>query len=100
MKIQIIALAVVLLAGCTADEQASSGPPVHKGESRAQVEARLGKPSETRHNSDGQLVCVYSPGEARMLIPIFGELSNQQQYTVRYSHGVVVAWEAQRMSAL
>ena len=35
-----------------------------------------------------------------MLIPIVGELSHQQQYTVRYSHGVVVSWDAQTESAL
>ena len=95
----VLALAAVLVAGCAEDQQ-SNGESIHRGESRAQVEAKFGRPSETRHNGAGQLVCVYSPGEARMLIPIVGELSHQQQYTVRYSHGVVVSWDAQTESAL
>jgi hypothetical protein len=99
MKIQIIALAALLFASC-ADQPVSSGPPVHKGESRAQVEARLGRPSEVRHNGAGQEVCTYSPGAAKMLIPVFGELSGQSEITVRYSHGVLVAWETQKISAL
>jgi hypothetical protein len=100
MKIKLTVLAVAaVLAGCAEDQQ-SNGESIHRGESRAQVEAKLGRPSETRHNGDGQLVCIYSPGEAKMLIPIIGELSHQQEYTVRYSHGVVVSWDAQTESAL
>jgi len=97
MKIKLIALAVLLLGGCADDPVQSSGPPVHKGESRAQVEARLGRPSEERRNSAGQEVGTYSPGAAKMLIPIFGEFSGETEITVRYSHGVVVAWETQRI---
>ena len=95
--ISISALAAVLLAGCADEPAQSSGPPVHKGESRAQVEARLGRPSEDRRNSAGQEVCTYSPGAAKMLVPIYGEFSGETEITVRYSHGVVVAWETQRI---
>lgn len=65
MKIKLIALAIAaVLAGCAEDQQ-SKGEQIHRGESRAQVEAKLGRPSETRHNGDGQLVCIYSPGKRR-----------------------------------
>jgi hypothetical protein len=96
MRIEIIALAAVLLAGCAGDA-VQSGPPVHKGESRRQVEARLGRPSEETTSSSGALVCTYSPGVAKMLIPLYGEFSGETEITVRYSHGIVVGWETHRI---
>jgi hypothetical protein len=96
MKIKLIALAAVLLAGCADEPVQSSGPPVHKGESRAQVEARLGRPSDETTNSSGALVCTYWPGSAKGLIPIWGGFAEQKAITVRYSRaGYVIAWEYQ-----
>ena len=95
MKIKIIALALLL-----AVTSAQSGDiPLHKGESRAQVEAKFGHPSQVEH-SGGTEICTYSPGSAKMFIPIFGELSGQKEYRVTYRHGVVVTWATQTISAL
>jgi hypothetical protein len=96
MKIKLIALTAVLLAGCADEPVQSSGPPVHKGESRAQVEARLGRSSDETTNSSGALVCTYWPGSAKGLIPIWGGFAEQKAITVRYSRaGYVIAWEYQ-----
>jgi hypothetical protein len=99
MKIKLIVLAALLLAGCASDEPTSSA--IHKGESRAQVEAKLGRPSEVRTSSSGALVCTYSPA-AKVAIPVYGlfqELNGWTETTVKYSHGVVVSWETQKMGA-
>src|SRR5271165_5656581 len=97
MKSKLIALAaLILLGGCAEEPAQSSGPPVHKGESRAQVEARLGRPSDETTNSSGAVVCTYWPGSAKGLIPIWGGFAEQKAITVRYSRaGYVVAWEKQ-----
>jgi hypothetical protein len=94
MKIKIIALAVLL--AITAAKSADI--PLHKGESRAQVEAKFGRPSEVQHSGATE-ICTYSPGSAKMFIPIFGELSGQKEYRITYRHGVVVAWVTQTISA-
>ena len=94
MKIKIIALAV-LLAVTSAQ---SADIPLHKGESRAQVEAKFGHPSQVEHSGATE-ICTYSPDSAKMFIPIFGELSGQKEYRVTYRHGVVVTWATQTISA-
>jgi hypothetical protein len=100
MKIKLIAFAALLLAGCASDEVSSGSAPIHKGESRAQVEAKFGRPSEVRTSSSGALVCTYSPGASKVMIPVYGlfqEVNGWTEITVKYSHGVVVSWETQRM---
>jgi hypothetical protein len=97
MKIKLIALAVLLLAGCADEPVQSSGPPVQKGESRAQVEARLGHASDETTTSSGTLVCTYWPSMAKMWIPGYGGFAEQKAITVRYSRsGYVSGWENQR----
>jgi hypothetical protein len=100
MKITLIALAAVLLAGCADEPVQSSSPPLYKGESRAQVEARYGRPSIVRRNSAGQEVCTYSPGAFKQFLPVYGVFAEQNEITVRYSRGVVVSWESQRVKQL
>jgi hypothetical protein len=99
MKLKLIALAAALLAGCADEQQTSSVPTVHKGESRAAVEARLGKPAGITRTSGGLLVCTYSPDAYKEFIPFYGAVADQTDIRVRYSHGIVVSWESRRQSS-
>ena len=61
MKIKIIALGSPI-SGCASAAERSV--PLHKGESRAQVEAKFGRPSEVEHSGATE-ICTYSPGSAK-----------------------------------
>ena len=94
MKIKIIALAVLLAvtSAQSAMSRSTKGRAAHKSKPSSV------HPSQVQHSGATE-ICTYSPGSAKMFIPIFGELSGQKEYRVTYRHGVVVTWATQTISA-
>jgi hypothetical protein len=97
-KLLLITLTVGLLAGCAPEERVSSSakPPIWKGETKAQVDARFGRPMMDTHTSNGGEVSTYAFGMAQKFIPIYGAFTDTTTLVVRFnSSGRVVSWETE-----